>query len=101
MFCAAAAALYLKHPHLVHADFRREYNVPRNAVGALDAVEFVELLMGLSANSRLVTVYSQKDNPRSNNPQGMYSAAKTHATVASLRRSVAANSKGSFQEVTL
>ena len=45
-------------PGLVHADFARDYGIRRDELREMAATEFVELLAGLSASSRVVDYLS-------------------------------------------
>jgi hypothetical protein len=58
VFLADAALLWRRHRALAVADFRREYGLSVTDLGRLPAVEWVQLLVGLSHRSRLFSVLS-------------------------------------------
>lgn len=73
----------MRHPTLAHADFRREYGIGRDEVPELYAVEFVELLAGLSEQSRFHGALAEKaqaQNPAPATLAPMRSPRKTYDT---------------------
>jgi len=75
--------MFERAPGLARADFRREYGISRDDMLDLDAVEFIELLAGLSGESRFHTYFGENDRRMSESSPAtvrpMKSVARTHS----------------------